>query len=58
MEKEKIIRKLQQNEIEDLIYLEKLDLSELEIQELPKGIEKLTNLQELSLSDTHIRENP
>ena len=58
MEKEEIIRKLQQNEIEDLIYLEKLDLGGLEIHELPKGIEKLTNLQELYLGDTNLDRLP
>ena len=58
MEKREIIRKLQQNEIEDLIYLEKLDWGGLEIHELPKGIEKLTNLQELYLGDTNLDRLP
>ena len=31
MEKEEIIRKLQQNEIEDLVYLKTLDLSDTNI---------------------------
>lgn len=58
MEKEEIIRKLQQNEIEDLMYLEELDLRGLEIQELPKGIEKLKKLKKLYLDNTQIKELP
>ena len=58
MEKEEIIRKLQQNEIEDLIYLEKLDLRDTKIEELPESIGKLTNLKRLDLSSTKIEELP
>ncbi len=56
MEKEEIIRKLQQNEIEDLIYLKKLDLSFVDIEEMPESLGKLTNLEWLDLSRTKIEE--
>ena len=58
MEKEEIIRKLQQNEIEDLVHLGILDLSYTNIKKLPESIGKLTNLQELNLSSTKIEELP
>ena len=58
MEREEIIRKLQQNEIEDLIYLEKLDLRDTNIEELPESIGELTNLEYLVLSSTKIEELP
>ena len=58
MEKEEIIRKLQQNEIEDLIYLEKLDLSDTKIEKLPEWMRRLTNLQELDFSGIKIKELP
>ena len=58
MEREEIIRKLQQNEIEDLIYLEKLDLSDTKIEKLPEWMRRLTNLQELDFSGIKIKELP
>ena len=58
MEKREIIRKLQQNEIEDLIYLEKLDLRDIKIEELPEWMRRLTNLQELDFSGIKIKELP
>ena len=58
MEKEEIIRKLQQNEIEDLVYLKTLDLRDTNIKKLPEWIGKLTNLKRLDLSDTNIEELP
>ena len=58
MEKREIIRKLQQNEIEDLIYLEKLDLSDTKIEKLPEWMRRLTNLQELDFSGIKIKELP
>ena len=58
MEKEEIIRKLQQNEIEDLVYLKTLDLSDTNIKKLPESIGKLTNLKILDLSRANIEELP
>ena len=58
MEKEEIIRKLQQNEIEDLVYLKTLDLSYTNIKKLPESIGKLTNLKGLDLSETEIKKLP
>ena len=58
MEKEEIIRKLQQNEIEDLVYLKTLDLSYTNIKKLPECLGKLINLQELNLGGTNIEELP
>lgn len=58
MEKEEIIRKLQQNEIEDLIYLKKLDLSFVDIEEMPESLGKLTKLESLYLINTKIKELP
>ncbi|CVI70446.1 Internalin-A precursor [Clostridiales bacterium CHKCI001] len=58
MEKREIIRKLQQNEIEDLVYLKTLDLSNTNIEELPESIGELTDLERLDLSNTNIEELP
>ena len=58
MEKREIIRKLQQNEIEDLVYLKTLDLSDTNIKKLPESIGKLTNLKILDLSRANIEELP
>ena len=56
MEREEIIRKLQQNEIEDLVYLGTLDLSYTKIEELPEWIGELTHLESLDLNSTKIEE--
>ena len=58
MEEGEIIRKLQQNEIEDLVYLRTLDLSYTNIKKLPETIWKLTNLKILDLSRAKIEELP